>query len=62
MSSLLARRYLHDSAEGVSRLPPGLRALRGDTHGDTRLDDATAPDATLREGDRLTLLMPVVGG
>lgn len=57
-----ARRYLHASVDGESRLPPGLRALRGDANGDTRLDDATAHDATLREGDRLTLLMPVMGG
>ncbi|HZC06610.1 MAG TPA: MoaD/ThiS family protein [Ktedonobacterales bacterium] len=56
-----ARRYLQDSAGGLpgpSGLPPGLRALRGDT----RLDGATAPGAAVREGDRLTLLMPVIGG
>lgn len=56
-----ARRYLQDSiggTPGASGLPPGLRAL----HGDARLDDATAPDTALHEGDRLTLLMPVIGG
>ncbi len=53
-----ARRYLPDSAGQVSGLPPGLRVLRGDT----RLDGATVPGAALREGDQLTLLMPIIGG
>ena len=48
-------RYLR-AAPG--ELPPGLRALLGDT----RLDDATALAARLRDGDHLTLLMPVAGG
>lgn len=49
------RRYLRDPSGG---LPPGLRALLGDV----RLDDATALAARLRDGDDLTLLMPIVGG
>lgn len=50
-----ARRYLRDASGGM---PPGLRALLDDA----RLDDATALSAHLRDGDHLTLLMPVVGG
>jgi len=49
------RRYLRAPS---GDLPPGLRALLGDA----RLDDATALAARLREGDQLTLLMPVAGG
>lgn len=60
LDSLIARypqaqRYLRDPA---GAMPPGLRALRGDT----RLDDATALAAQLRDGDNLTLLMPIAGG
>lgn len=49
------RRYLRDLA---GEMPPGLRALLGDM----RLDDATALAARLRDGDSLTLLIPIVGG
>ena len=48
-------RYLRAPSGGM---PPGLRALLGDA----RLDDATALAAPLREGDHITLLMPVAGG
>jgi molybdopterin converting factor small subunit len=50
-----ARRYLRDVAGG---LPPGIRALSGDE----RLDERVALAAPLRDGDRLTLLMPTGGG
>jgi molybdopterin converting factor small subunit len=50
-----ARRYLRDTAGG---LPPGIRALAGDE----RLDERAALAASLRDGDRLTLLMPTAGG
>lgn len=49
------RRYLRGPS---GEMPPGLRALLGDI----RLDDATALAARLRDGDSLTLLMPIVGG
>ena len=49
------RRYLLSPAGAPA---PGVRALLADA----RLDDATALATQLHDGDRLTLLMPVVGG
>ncbi len=50
-----ARRYLRDAGGG---LPQGIRALAGDE----RLDERVALAKALRDGDRLTLLMPTAGG
>jgi molybdopterin converting factor small subunit len=60
LADLVARypqtsRYLRDTAGGV---PPGVRALLAES----RLDGAHALATPLRDGDRLTLLMPIVGG
>ena len=51
-----ARRYLRDASGAVA---PGVRVLLNDARLD---DDAPADETMLRDGDRLALLMPVVGG
>lgn len=50
------QRYLRD-ASGV--VPPSVRMLLNDARLD---DDAPADETALRDGDRLALLMPVIGG
>ncbi len=50
-----ARRYVR-APDGA--LAPGLRALLNER----RLDDGAASTATVRDGDRLALLMPIAGG
>ncbi|HEX9057213.1 MAG TPA: MoaD/ThiS family protein [Ktedonobacterales bacterium] len=50
-----ARPYLQAPSGGVA---PGVRVLLNET----RIDGADALTAPLREGDRIALLMPVVGG
>jgi molybdopterin converting factor small subunit len=50
-----ARPYLQAPSGGVA---PGVRVLLNGT----RIDGAEALTAPLREGDRIALLMPVVGG
>lgn len=51
-----ARRYLRDDTS--SAVAPGIRLLLNDA----RLDNEAAQATALRDGDRLALLMPVVGG
>lgn len=51
----LARRYLGDASRAVAA---GVRVLLNDT----RLGDEPPETVMLRDGDRLALLMPVMGG